>query len=49
VSGRRWCEGPDAEYPIDGEGEYAEHKMAFDLDRAAHAGIAGKCGNFVKK
>jgi hypothetical protein len=36
-SGRRWREVPDAKYLIDGKDGHAEHKMAFHLDRAAHA------------
>ena len=30
-------EGSDAEFLIDGEGEDAEHQLAFHLDRSAHA------------
>src|SRR5271165_5342730 len=48
-SGRRsgWC-GPelrDAEYLIDRECHHAEHEVAFDLDRAAHA--HGPCAEFI--
>src|SRR5208283_4340732 len=36
-SGWRWPEAGDAEDLIGGERDDAEHEVAFDLDRAAHA------------
>src|SRR5271165_2606187 len=44
-SGRRGPELGDAEYLIDRECHHAEHEVAFDLDRAAHA--HGPCAEFI--
>src|SRR5271166_3496414 len=44
-SGRRGPELRDAEYLIDRECHHAEHEVAFDLDRAAHA--HGPCAEFI--
>src|SRR5208283_4484651 len=44
-SGRRGPELRDAEYLIDRECHDAEHEVAFDLDRAAHA--HGPCAEFI--
>ena len=44
-SGRRGPELRDAEYLIDRECQHAEHEVAFDLDRAAHA--HGPCAEFI--
>src|SRR5208283_4510005 len=44
-SGRRGPELRDAENLIDGERDDAEHEVAFDLDRAAHAD--DPCAEFV--
>src|SRR5271166_2142241 len=44
-SGRRGPELGDAEYLIDRERQHAEHEVAFDLDRAAHA--HGPCAEFI--
>src|SRR5271166_3797134 len=44
-SGRRGPELRDAEYLIDRERHHAEHEVAFDLDRAAHA--HGPCAEFI--
>ena len=44
-SGGRGLKAGDADYLTGGEGEDAEHQMAFDLDRAAHAQHPG--GKFV--
>src|SRR5208337_2422184 len=44
-SGRRGPELRDAEYLIDRERHNAEHEVAFDLDRAAHA--HGPCAEFI--
>ena len=40
-SGGRGPEAGDAQYLIDGERDDAEHEMALDLDRAAHAQVPG--------
>src|SRR5271166_2295631 len=44
-SGRRGPELRDAEDLIDRECHHAEHEVAFDLDRAAHA--HGPCAEFI--
>src|SRR5271166_265105 len=44
-SGRRGPELREAEYLIDRERHHAEHEVAFDLDRAAHA--HGPCAEFI--
>ena len=44
-SGWRGPELRDAEYLIDRECHHAEHEVAFDLDRAAHA--HGPCAEFI--
>ena len=44
-SGRCGPELRDAEYLIDCECHHAEHEVAFDLDRAAHA--HGPCAEFI--